>query len=131
MANPGRRRAAVTAWLEKRTSEKPLCLFVGTSNPHVGWPDETSFDPTKMVLPPTFVDTPDTRKYRAMYCEEVKELDELLAARTACDAALGRFVGCTTYPIRDAQKVVLFWQMTVTAEHEFVPSDEVDQPFQA
>jgi hypothetical protein len=31
-----------------------------------------------MILPPTFIDTPDTRTYRAMYCEEVKELDELL-----------------------------------------------------
>jgi len=80
--NPGKTvsqlRTSVAGYLEQRHSDKPLCLFVGTSNPHVGWPEETSFKPDKMILPPTFVDTPETRKYRTMYCEEVKELDELL-----------------------------------------------------
>jgi len=46
---------------------------------------------------------------------------------TACDAALGPFIGCATYPVPGAQKLVLFWQMTVTAEHAFAPSTEVDR----
>ena len=35
----------VAQFLESRESTKPLCLFVGISNPHVPWPKESSFDP--------------------------------------------------------------------------------------
>lgn len=65
-------------YLERRKSKKPLCLFVGTSNPHVPWPAESTFDPGKLLLPPTFVDTPETRRFRAMYYQEIKDLDGLL-----------------------------------------------------
>lgn len=71
-------RNNVRDYLSTRTSQQPLCLFVGTSNPHVLWPTETSFDPGQLDLPPTFVDTPITRRQRARYYQEVKELDELL-----------------------------------------------------
>lgn len=71
-------RENVREFLSNRTSDRPLCLFVGTSNPHVLWPTETTFDPDQLDLPPTFVDTPLTRRQRARYYEEVKELDELL-----------------------------------------------------
>ena len=68
----------VTAYLQQRKSDKPLCLFVGTGNPHVPWPQETRFKPNEVILPPTHVDTPETRENRAMYYEEIAELDELL-----------------------------------------------------
>ena len=81
--DPGRSaeqlRKTVPAYLKGRDGDKPLCLFVGISNPHVIWPDETSFKKEEVVLPPTFLDTPDTRRLRAMYLEEVKELDAVLA----------------------------------------------------
>ena len=71
-------RKNVTAYLEQRRSDKPLCLFVGTSNPHVPWPEETTFETEDVMIPPYQVDTPDTRKFRAMYYQEIRELDGLL-----------------------------------------------------
>jgi len=68
----------VKAYLNKRVSTKPLCLFVGTSNPHVPWPEQSTFDPKELILPPTHVDTPETRHYRARYYQEVTDMDGLL-----------------------------------------------------
>ena len=76
--DPDPLRRNVTRFLENRTSDKPLCLFVGVSHPHVPWPEETSFDPAEITLPATFVDTPRTRVQRARYQQEVKELDAFL-----------------------------------------------------
>ncbi|MEM9700875.1 MAG: sulfatase [Planctomycetota bacterium] len=82
-------RENVTKYVENRTSDKPLCLFVGISNPHVPWPEETSFDPATVKLPATFLDTPATRRQRARYLEEVKELDAFLGElRGLADAHL-------------------------------------------
>lgn len=84
-------KKTVLSYLKQRKSNKPLCLFVGTSNPHVPWPEETTFKPEELVLPPTHVDTPDTRKYRAMYYQEVKDLDGLLGdLRELADKHLGK-----------------------------------------
>lgn len=68
----------VGEFLAARDSDKPLCLFVGTSNPHVPWPKGTSFDPAKVDLPPHHLDTPATRSHRARYYQEIKDLDRLL-----------------------------------------------------
>lgn len=62
-------------WLARRTSEKPLCLVVGTNWPHVPWPKESSYDPAKLTLPPTLVDTPETRLAYARYLEAVGYAD--------------------------------------------------------
>jgi N-sulfoglucosamine sulfohydrolase len=62
---------AAIAWLEKRSSRKPLCLFVGSNWPHVPWPVETSYPPETLPLPPTQVDTPQTRLSRARYAAAV------------------------------------------------------------
>jgi uncharacterized sulfatase len=67
---------AAVEWLEKRTGDKPLCLMVGTNWPHVPWPEEAKrFDPAKLTLPPTHVDTPETRTYRARYYAAVDKMD--------------------------------------------------------
>lgn len=67
---------AAIEWLEHRQSDKPLCLIVGTNFPHVPWPENGSaFDAAKLHLPPTHVDTPETRKYRAMYYAAVERMD--------------------------------------------------------
>ena len=68
---------AAVNWLAARQSRKPLCLFVGTNWPHVPWPDETVTD-VKSV-PPTQVDTVETRAARNRY----------LAAVAKCDRDLG------------------------------------------
>lgn len=67
--------AAALVWLEKRTSSKPLCLFVGSNWPHVPWPEKTDYPAGTLVLPPTQIDTPETRQYRARYAAAVGNAD--------------------------------------------------------
>ncbi len=62
-------------WLEQRKPGKPLCLFVGTNWPHVPWPEETSYAAESLTLPPTQVDTSETRHWRARYAEAVTYAD--------------------------------------------------------
>lgn len=86
-------RKNVAEYLKNRRSAKPLCLFVGISNPHVPWPAETSFDPDQVVFPPTHLDTPATRVHRAAYYQEIKEVDQLLGElRRLADQHLGQDV---------------------------------------
>jgi uncharacterized sulfatase len=66
---------AALAWLEKRASSKPLCLFVGSNWPHVPWPEKTDYPAETLVLPPTQIDTPETRQYRARYAAAVGNAD--------------------------------------------------------
>ena len=73
-----RLRENVSKFLVNRKSDKPLCLCVGTSNPHVPWTAPSTFDPAQVVFPPKHLDTPATREHRAAYYQEIKELDELL-----------------------------------------------------
>lgn len=79
---------AALEFLENRTSTKPLCLFVGTNWPHVPWPpaekrtnkDGDNSDSNGLPLPPTFVDTPETRAWRARYAAAVERFDRELGA---------------------------------------------------
>jgi arylsulfatase A-like enzyme len=87
-------RAGVTEYLSRRTSRKPLCLFVGTSNPHVAWSAVTRFHPDRVALPPTHLDTPETRRHRTLYYEEIAELDELLGDLRSLAA---RYLGDNTF----------------------------------
>lgn len=67
--------AFVAKFLGERDASKPLCLFVGTHHPHVPWPDLEGYDPAQVQLPPTFVDTPQTREFRARYYSAVTKAD--------------------------------------------------------
>lgn len=78
------------AYLEEHAAGGPLCIFVGTSNPHVLWPMENGVDPDTLTLPPTLLDTPRTRAERAAYAQEVVDLDTLLGElRRMADKHLG------------------------------------------
>jgi len=66
---------AAIQWLGRRTSKKPLCLLVGTNWPHVPWPQKTDYAPQSLVMPPTQVDTPQTRQFRARYAQAVSMAD--------------------------------------------------------
>ena len=66
---------AAVQWLSERKSSKPLCLLVGTNWPHVPWPKESRIDPKRLAIPPTFVDTPETRQARARYLAAVVNAD--------------------------------------------------------
>ena len=83
----------VTQFLQAHDPGTPLCLFVGTSDPHVTWPDASSFDPGTVQFPPHHLDTPSTRQHRASYYQEIKQLDLLLGEiRTLTTKQLGNDV---------------------------------------
>jgi N-sulfoglucosamine sulfohydrolase len=66
-------------WLRERKSDKPLCIFFGTNWPHVPWPDAGSgYDPEKLTVPASHVDTPRTREMRAKYYAAVSQMDKEL-----------------------------------------------------
>lgn len=72
---------AAIRWLDNRTSDKPLCLMVGTNWPHVPWPKRAAdIEPAKLKLPATHVDTPKTRQARARYYTAVRRMDDDLGA---------------------------------------------------
>lgn len=80
---------SVSRFLKERTDTRPLALFVGTSDPHVPWPSDAITDPTRIRLPPTQVDTPQTRVQRSRYLQEVINLDAFVGeVRTLCDKHL-------------------------------------------
>jgi len=63
-------------FLKSRNKDKPLCLFVGTNWPHVPWPEPGAHDAAQITLPPTHVDTPQTRHWRTRYYAAVSKADE-------------------------------------------------------
>lgn len=73
------RAEAVARFLARRDRTRPICLFVGTHSPHVPWPENAGYEPAKLTIPATSVDTPETRTQFARY----------LSAVTAADADLG------------------------------------------
>lgn len=76
--DPTANAEVVGKFLAGRDRTKPLCLFVGTNDPHVPWPPADGYDPSKLKLPPTFVDTPETRAMRAQYYTGITRADMLL-----------------------------------------------------
>ncbi len=61
-----------------RDAKQPFCLFVGSTLPHGPWTvgDASHFPPDKLILPPTWVDTSDTREAFSPYCAEIEALDK-------------------------------------------------------
>ena len=94
---PSHAAAVVGEFLAERDRSKPLCLFVGTHEPHVPWPDLDGYDPTKINLPPAHIDTPETRAFRARYYTDITKADTQLGelralTRTHLDASRTLFV---------------------------------------
>ena len=72
---------AFDSWLAARTETKqPLCLIVCSHSPHVIWDRNSEYDPAKIELPPSFVDTPETRGARANYYTDITKMDSQLGA---------------------------------------------------
>jgi N-sulfoglucosamine sulfohydrolase len=84
---------AAAEYLKTRKSVRPLCLLVGTHWPHVPWPHEAGeYEPAKVELPPTHVDTTETRLWRTRYYAAIGKADDDLgtiyaAAREHLDPA--------------------------------------------
>jgi arylsulfatase A-like enzyme len=71
--------AALQHWLEAREDTRtPLCLIVGGHSPHVYWRANVGYDPAFVELPPTFVDTPETREARTQYYSDIGNADRQL-----------------------------------------------------
>ncbi|MEM7809981.1 MAG: sulfatase [Planctomycetota bacterium] len=73
-----RLRRDVTRFLKNRDPDVPLCLFVGTSNPHVPWSQRATISPDDVELPPRILDTSATRRHRSIYYQEIIDLDAFL-----------------------------------------------------
>jgi uncharacterized sulfatase len=68
---------AVEQFLATRDKFKPLCLFFGSHYPHVPWVKNEGYDPAGVTLPPTLVDTPETRRQCTDYYTSVSHTDGL------------------------------------------------------
>jgi N-sulfoglucosamine sulfohydrolase len=84
--------AQAVEFLKSRKKDKPLGLFVGTNWPHVPWPETDAYDAVQVTLPPTHVDTPETRHWRTRYYAAVTKADDdlgtiIAAARQQLDPA--------------------------------------------
>lgn len=72
---------AVERWLSERAgalARNPVCMVVCSHSPHVYWRENKTYDPRTISLPPTFVDTPETRSERAKYYSDVSFADQQL-----------------------------------------------------
>jgi N-sulfoglucosamine sulfohydrolase len=56
----------------------PFCLIVSTSEPHSPWRIDGPYDPSEVDIPPTLVDTPETRRDMANYFNDVAVADAWL-----------------------------------------------------
>lgn len=58
--------------------EEPFCLFLTSNEPHAPWNkgNPELLDPAAVQLPPTWVDTPETRKAYCRYLAEVTYMDK-------------------------------------------------------
>ena len=70
----------VREYVSSRKGDKPLCLFVGTHDPHVPWDRNREYDAKNIKLPWNFVDTPETRGFRADYYTEITRADADMGA---------------------------------------------------
>jgi uncharacterized sulfatase len=84
----------VEQWLTRRSERRhdaPLCAVVCSHSPHVYWRESAGYDPARLKLPPTFVDTPETRSERAKYYSDVTFADRQLGETYAsCRKHLSR-----------------------------------------
>ena len=78
VTDPRHEAAVVRDFLKSRDTSRPLCLFVGTHEPHVPWPDIKGYAQADVTLPPTFIDTPTTREFRTRYYTDVTKADTQL-----------------------------------------------------
>jgi arylsulfatase A-like enzyme len=75
-----KRQNQAADYLAGYEGSKPLFLVVCTKPPHTPWIRNTTYDPSKIKLPPNFVDTPETREDRANYYSDVTLMDSELGS---------------------------------------------------
>jgi arylsulfatase A-like enzyme len=70
--------ARIREFLATHDKKQPLCLFAGTHDPHVPWPEKTDYRPDAVKVPATHVDTAETRAFRGRYYAGVTRGDAWL-----------------------------------------------------
>lgn len=68
----------VDTWLAELPDDEPFLLVVADHSPHVVWPETAEYDPAKVDVPPTHIDTPELRAARARYYTDVTKMDRNL-----------------------------------------------------
>ncbi|NWK57574.1 sulfatase [Verrucomicrobiaceae bacterium N1E253] len=71
---------AAASFLMNYKRKQPLFLVVCSHPPHTPWVKNEIYDPSKIKLPPNFVDTPETREDRARYYSDVTLMDQMLGS---------------------------------------------------
>lgn len=66
------------SFIREYTGDRPLFLMVCTHPPHTPWVENRVYDPNEIILPPNFIDTPETREDRAKYYSDVTLMDSIL-----------------------------------------------------
>lgn len=66
---------AVDRWLSELPEDQPFLLVVADHSPHVIWPEKAAYDPVKVDVPSTHIDTPEYRASRARYYTDVEKMD--------------------------------------------------------
>lgn len=63
----------------------PFCLFLCSTEPHSPWNkgDASRYSADKLVLPPSFVDTPETREAMTRYLAEITYFDQQMGEALA------------------------------------------------
>ncbi len=73
--------AAVDRWLnapDPSGKQRPVCMIVCSHSPHVVWDPNQGYDPARVELPPTMIDTPETRHSLCEYYTDVTKMDRQL-----------------------------------------------------
>ncbi len=62
---------------DSKVSGTPFCLFACSNEPHTPWNkgDASVYDPASLTLPPSWVDTPETREHYSKYLAEITYFD--------------------------------------------------------
>lgn len=62
---------------ESKAADKPFCLFACSNEPHSPYTkgDATAYPPASLKLPPSWVDTPETRLHYSKYLAEITYYD--------------------------------------------------------
>ena len=71
-----------TLIVESKAKGQPFCLFACSNEPHSPWTqgDASQYPPADLKLPPSWVDTPTTRKQYAKYLAEITFFDRQCGA---------------------------------------------------
>lgn len=63
--------------VESKSSGNPFCIFACSNEPHTPYNkgDPAQYPPSSLVLPPSWVDTPETREHYSKYLAEITYFD--------------------------------------------------------